>query len=98
MEVLPSSPLRLQMATNSLGDDLGIQPQARGCLWAGASVAARGSLWWEGWAGEDRSEPRLWLGRLGGLEATDAEAAIAFLHQACEILRQRGCSQVLGPM
>ncbi|MEB3288866.1 MAG: GNAT family N-acetyltransferase, partial [Leptolyngbya sp.] len=42
--------------------------------------------------------PRLWLGRLGGLEATDAEAAIAFLHQACEILRQRGCSQVLGPM
>ncbi len=38
------------------------------------------------------------IGRLGELEATDTEAAVAFLGQACEVLRQRGCNVALGPM
>ncbi|QQE65079.1 hypothetical protein GFS31_17640 [Leptolyngbya sp. BL0902] len=76
-------------------------------MWRGDAVAACGSLWWDGFEGvwtADRwdgdlgatASPR--VGRLGGLEATDTEAAVAFLHQAGDVLRQQGCTLALGPM
>ncbi len=86
----------------------GLAPQAVGCLWLENAVVARGSLWWEGFNGV---RANTWLdvdtraakesrqmGRLGELDAIDADAAVAFLHQACDVLRQRGCTLVLGPM
>jgi hypothetical protein len=38
------------------------------------------------------------VGRLGKLDSTAPEAAVAFLDQVCEVLRQKGCDVALGPM
>jgi GNAT superfamily N-acetyltransferase len=60
---------------------------------AGRRVAGC-SLWWEGLpvlAGHR-------VGAMGHLQASQAEAAIALLHQACRELQRRGCTLALGPM
>lgn len=109
MEPLQSNPFRLHLtrpdgnATHQV-----MAPQLVGCLWSGDKVVARGSLWWDGlegirsdtWLNAETRAAKAFLqvGRLGELEATETEAAVAFLHQACDILCQWGCTLVLGPM
>ncbi len=79
------TPLPPESMSNAL--ILGQSTPAQGCLWRDGAVVARGLLWWDGG-----------IGRLGQLQAADTEVAVAFLHQACATLRQRGCTFALGPM
>ena len=109
MEPSPQGHVHFQLTepdVSPLNQDLA--PQALGCLWRGDAVVARGSLWWGGAGfdlriaglgdGGDAAESSQRVGRLGGLESAETEAAVTFLHQACDALRQRGCTLALGPM
>lgn len=102
MASFPANPFRLQLAEPEAQSlDSAMAPQAVACLWSGNTVVARGSLWWDDFWEHGtgvKIETPLQVGRLGGLDATDAETAVAFLDQACEVFRQRGCISVLGPM
>lgn len=70
----------------------GLPPQALGQVTTAGQTLAQCALWWH-----DTPDHRR-IGTLGKLEATDADAAIALLRQACDYLKQQGCTFALGPM
>jgi len=57
-------------------------------------LQARCSLWWKSTLRVD-GRP---AGLIGNYDATDAEAAATLLRQACDQLRDHGCTLVVGPM
>ena len=71
----------------TLGEDLRLHE-------TGAAGSAEAWLWWT----QVPLLPGERLGVIGGFSATTAEAAVAVLARAAEILRAQGCTLAVGPM
>lgn len=79
-------------------------PDARLALARGGTVTAHVALWWRevppapAWIEDGKDLMRRRLGVLGGFAAADSASTRRLLEAACEQLRQRGCTQAIGPM